>query len=493
MESPAVAAVTLRRGALKAHDIVFFVVAAAAPLTVMVAVAPIALLIGGVGSPAGYLAAGLVNAVFAVGFTRMAKYIHNNGAFYSYIRRGLGRLAGLGSALVALVSYNLLQLSTYGVFGAITSGTIDQFFGVSVPWWACSLLALVVVAFLGYRSVSIGAKVLGVLLVLEVLVLVVLAVAVVAEGGATGLTLEPLAPQHVFTGSMGAVLAVAFAAFVGFEATALYRGEAQDPDRSVPRATYVAVGFLLVFYAFIVWIAVMAYGIENVIAAAATDPSGFFFTAMEQYVGTLGADVMRVLTVTSGLAALLAFHNAITRYGHALGREMVLPFRLCSVHPRHGSPFVASIVQSCFAAVVVTAFALSGADPILQMAAWTASAGTLAILALQALTSVSVARFFLSGEGAHKDPLAAASGALAAVLLFSAVWLVLRHIDLATLTSNVAVNVIVAAIPVVVFLAGVLYGRWIKSNKPGVYDNLGTTDVDGALEQVTPASESTLR
>ncbi|HEY5116540.1 MAG TPA: hypothetical protein VIJ00_13540 [Nakamurella sp.] len=33
----------------------------------------------------------------------------------------------------------------------------------------------------------------------------------------------------------------AFAAFMGLESTALYRPEARDPERSIPRATYAAV------------------------------------------------------------------------------------------------------------------------------------------------------------------------------------------------------------------------------------------------------------
>ena len=180
----------LDRASLHSRDIVFFVVAAAAPLTVMVAVAPIALRVGGVGAPAGYLAAGLINMVFDIGFTKMAKHVHNNGAFYSYIRKGLGKVAGLGSAMVAVVCYSLLQLSIYGLFGAVTEATVKDFLGIDLPWWLWGLVAAAIVAVLGYRSVRIGAKVLGVLLVLEVLVLVVLAVGVSAKGGATRLTLD---------------------------------------------------------------------------------------------------------------------------------------------------------------------------------------------------------------------------------------------------------------------------------------------------------------
>ena len=51
--TPAAAGSALRRGALGTADISFFVVSAAAPLTVMAGVAPVAILLGGIGAPAG--------------------------------------------------------------------------------------------------------------------------------------------------------------------------------------------------------------------------------------------------------------------------------------------------------------------------------------------------------------------------------------------------------------------------------------------------------
>jgi amino acid transporter len=473
---------SLQRGSLGWHDIVFFVVAAAAPLTVMAAVAPIALIIGGVGAPAGYLAAGAISAIFAVGFTRMAPHVKNNGAFYSYIRHGLGRSAGLASALVAVVSYNLLQFSVYGLFGAVTAATVKDFLSINGPWWCWALVGVAVVGLLGYRSIQIGAKVLATILVAEVVILVVLAVGVMAKGGADGLTLAPFEPSNVFTGEMGAVLAVAFAAFIGFESTALYRDEARDPARAIPRATYVAVGFLALFYSFIVWIAVMAFGMDGVVAAAAKDPAGFFFTAMDTYVGGWATDLMRILIVSSGLAALLSLHNVVTRYGYALGGEGVLPTALSRIHPEHRSPYVGSLVQSAMAVVAVLAFAVAGTDPVLEMAAWTASAGAIGVLALQALTSVSIAVFFRGGP--HRSAFTSWVSVLSAVLLVAALWLVIDHLEIATLTKNVAINVVVVALPVVVFAAGWAYAVWLRSSRPDVYGKLGTANLDEPLSAV---------
>jgi hypothetical protein len=67
----------LPRATLGVSDIVFFVVAAAAPLTVMAGIAPLAILFGGIGAPVAYLTVGLVLCLFAVGFTAMTPYILN--------------------------------------------------------------------------------------------------------------------------------------------------------------------------------------------------------------------------------------------------------------------------------------------------------------------------------------------------------------------------------------------------------------------------------
>ena len=205
----------------------FFVVAAAAPLTVMAGIAPLAIMIGGISAPAGYLIAGLILTVFAVAFTAMSKYIHNAGAFYSYIARGLGKPTGLGAAALAVFSYNAIQIGLYGAFGYFAATTAKDLTGLDLPWWAWSAIGIAVVWFFGYRSIHAGAKILGGLLIAETGILALLAAAILVKGGAHGLSLASFAPAHVVTGGMGSVLALAFGAFIGFEATAIYREEAR--------------------------------------------------------------------------------------------------------------------------------------------------------------------------------------------------------------------------------------------------------------------------
>ncbi|MEH0442276.1 MULTISPECIES: APC family permease [unclassified Streptomyces] len=483
-QQPPVAAGTdptgrLPRAALGVSDIVFFVVAAAAPLTVMAGIAPLAILFGGIGAPVAYLAVGVVLCLFAVGFTAMTPYIRNAGAFYSYIARGLGRPAGLGAALLAVFSYNALQIGTYGAFGFFAAATADDLLGVDLPWPVYAFTGIAVVWLLGFRSIHVGAKVLAALLVAETAVLALLAGAILVKGGANGLSLASFAPSHVFTSQMSAPLGLAVAAFIGFEATALYREEARDPNRTVPRATYLAVGFLGLFYTFVVWVIVQAFGDDRAVGAAAQNPAEMFFTAMTRYVGGWATDLQRVLIVSSLLASLLAFHNAITRYGYALSAEGVAPAALGRIHPRHGSPWVSGIAQTALAVVVTAVFAAIGVHPYNEFLLWVNTPGVVGILALQTLAACAVAAFFRRSPGAH------AVGRLrtvvapvaAAVLLAVITGLVCTRLNLFTGAAP-PVNWTLIALTPLVFMTGVVLALRIRRNRPDVYAGLATTDVD---------------
>ena len=102
---------TLQRR-LGVTGIVFMVIAAAAPITVVGANFPIIFTVSdSVGAPLMIAVATVILLLFSVGFSWMSPRIPDAGAFYSYVHHGLGKRAGLGTAAVALLSYILLTVS----------------------------------------------------------------------------------------------------------------------------------------------------------------------------------------------------------------------------------------------------------------------------------------------------------------------------------------------------------------------------------------------
>ncbi|MEU6230623.1 APC family permease [Streptomyces sp. NPDC047042] len=382
-------------GHLGVWSIVFMVVAAAAPLTVVAGVVPLGIGIGnGAAFPLMFVVCCVSLLLFAVGFTRMTPYVPNAGGFYTYIRSSLGRPMGLGSAYLALATYSAVMLGVYGYIGAVTQGLVLQYAGANLPWWLYSAGVLLIVAVLGYRHVELSGKVLGVLLMCEIGIVVLLDVVVIGQGGESGLSTAFLQPSQITSGSPGIALMFAIASFLGFEATAVYRDEARDPDRTVPRATYLALLLVGGFYALSSWALVSAWGDRAAVAEANADPGNMLIATVERYLGSAGSDVVQLLLVSSIFAAILSFHNVAARYVFSLSNTGALPTGGGRSHARHGSPHIASLATSGLALVMLGIFAALGMDPVTQIFSWLVGIATLGVLVLMCLACLAVVVFF---------------------------------------------------------------------------------------------------
>jgi len=457
---------------LKCRQIVFFVVAAAAPLTAMLGAVPPAISLGnGAGLPGAYVIVGAILLLFSVGFAAMSRHVVNGGAFYAYVAQGLGRPFGVGAAFVAVVSYSAMQIALYGLFGFFCVDIIGTPLGLGLAWFVYSFVAMGVVQLLGVRNAEANSRVVGTLMCLEIGILVLLSMAIiVSRGGPGGLTVRPFAPATIFSGHPGIAIMFALASFVGFEATAIYGEESADPRRSVPLATYVSVSLITVFFAVVTWAIICAYGTDNVVAAATQDPGNFWFVQSQRYLGGWPTAAMSVLLLTSVFASIVAFHSAISRYLHALAVDRLLPDRMGSLHPRFGSPHIASYVQTASAAVVLLGFVLLKTDPYAVIFSWASAFGTIGIVGLQVLVSVSVIVYFRRTQLDRRlwntlvAPILGSGGLLYALRILIA--------NLPALSgSDSPVLLVLPWAMLAIFIAGILVSAVMRRSRPDAYAN----------------------
>lgn len=439
-------------GSLGVGSIVFMVVAAAAPLTVIAGTVPLGIAIGnGAAFPATFALCAVVLALFAVGFCAMSRHVPNAGAFYSYIERGLGRTPGMGAAFLALATYTAVQLAVYGYIGAILDGLVQNYGGPALPWWLYSVAALAVTGVLGYRRIELSSRVLGVLLIAEVAIVLVFDAVVVTTGTTPSAAL--LVPGQIGSGSVGVAIMFAIASFIGFEATAVFRDEARDPDRTIPRATYLALAIIGAFYTLSSWAVVSAWGDTEAVAQAGADPGNMLLTTITNTLGPVGGDVAQVLLVTSLFAAILSFHNVLARYFFALGGSGALPAACGRSHATHGSPHVASLTQSGSALLFVAVFAIAGMDPVTQVFAWMAGTATLGVLALMALTCLAVIVFFRRTQVDPRPWPTLVAPVLGLIGLLGCLWLTVSNFS-TLIGGSTGLAVAIGAVLVVFFVAG---------------------------------------
>ncbi len=121
--------------------------------------------------------------------------------------------------------------------------------------------------------------------------------------------------------------------FFGFEATVIYRDEVKNPDRTIPRATYIAVVGIGLFYAVAAWAYTSFIGPDKVQDAAAANTVNLFNDGATVLVGKIFADIAIVLLITSILASMLSIQNIAARYSFSLAADGALPSILGRVHP----------------------------------------------------------------------------------------------------------------------------------------------------------------
>ena len=464
------------RGSLGVTAIVMMVVATAAPLTVMVANTPLIISLGnGMAAPFDAAVATLIMLLFTVGFVAMSKYITNAGAFYAYIQKGMGRMFGLGSATMAMTSYFFILVALEAYIGFATSELLHNFLGISVPWWLLSFATIALVGFLGYRHIELSTKFLSVALVLEIAIVLVVDFVIVMENGVSSADLAPFSVGAMTSGSPGLGIMFAIYCFIGFEATVVFREEARDPERTIPRATYTAVLIVGAFYVVSMWCEVIGVGIHDVLPFASAHPGDMYQLIVERYLGKTSQDVMQVLLITSLFACILSIHNVVVRYQYVLGRYGVLSNRLASVHAKHGSPHVSSFTQTVSSCVLLLVLMALGLDPVTQMYAWGATAGTLGYMVILSLTCISIILFFRRHRMDTRlwHTLIAPAGGL--VGLLACLWIAIDNLP--TLVGEVKANTVTWAIGLVVvasFFVGYGMALRLRRRFPSRFEVLKT-------------------
>jgi amino acid transporter len=494
----------LAGGALGLTSVLFCCVTGAAPLAAMLFNVPVATLGAGYASPAAFGVATVALTIFSVGYIAMCRRVTSAGGFYTFVARGLGRVPGLGSGLLIALCYMIFTAAVTGTMGYFAATTVASFTGLELPAWVYMVIGLGLMSMFAWFHIELTAKVLGVALVAEVLVLAVLAVGVLAAGGAEGFSLAPLNPVNIFdnsaaiqvfgTGAAGIALFAAFWSWVGFEMAPNYAEETRDPHRIAKTATYGSVIGLGVFYVLISYVYVTGWGLsgaaEAVQAQYAGEIASAFYPLTDRYVGAWATALMEILIVTGSFACAMAFYNTSARYLFALGREGVLPRALARTSTRH-SPATASMTVTILVALYCLAFVIydpSNEGALLKLGTWSPLLGVLGILAVQALVSVAIIRYFLTTA---RDGFRWWSTLVAPVLGFAAMTgactlLVVNRYDLAG-AGDAAFITLLPWVVLAVFVAGMVVAAVLRSRDPERYARIGQFEVSPTP---TPADET---
>ena len=463
--------------ALGTADIVFMVIAAAAPMAVTVSMAPMAFALGnGAGVTVSWLFSLCAMLLFAIGYVRIIPYVRNAGAFYAYITAAIGRNCGLGAAYVAALSYFALSTSTLGALAFFSEQLFEHLSGHHLHWAFWGAIEVSLIAWLSYRQIKLAASVLGVALLAEIAVLGSLDVRILFHLGFHGLDFSVLSPKWLLAPGLGITSIFTFNSMIGIEGTAIYQEEARDSAVTVPRATYISLGIVGLFYVVTAWCLTMAVGAGHVAAAARASPNTFVMDRCVEYLGSGGGMIVGIFGMTSMFAATLGLSNNCARYLFALARDGVLPRAFAHTHPTYKSPHVAGLSISAGLMLVLVGTLLLGLDPLMNLQNAMAGLGSVGLMTLLGVTALIIPIYFVRNGGCTiANSVAPAIGGVA--ILVATVFAVGNYSSLTGLDSP-AINHLPYLLLVVAAI-GVVQAHWIRVRWPDRFALIGATRVDG--------------
>jgi len=481
----------LAENALGLPGVLFCIVTGAAPIAAMLFNVPVTVLGGGFASPAAFLIATVVLTIFSVGYIEMSRRVTAAGGFYSFITHGFGPVVGMGTAALISLCYVIFSCAVTGVTSYFASTSIEDWTGVAIPAWLIMATTIAIMSLLAWFHIELTAKILGFFLVTELLGLLIFGFAVLFQGGADGIHMAPLNPFEISDNSSavkafgaaaaGVALFGAFWSWVGFEMAPNYAEESRNPRKIGAYAMYISVIGLGILYIFISWMFVSGWGQAAAGQAVADQFDGkyasAFYPLTDRFVGSGLTTVFEILIITGSFACQLAFYNTASRYFYAMGREGIIPAALGRTHPRHHSPYIASMVVTAMMSVYVLGFVIydsSTEGALLKLGTWSPLLGVLGILAIQALVSFAIIKFFTTKarDGFHwwKTLVAPIIGGLAQI---GACYLLIKNRSLLSGAGDALFIKLIPWVVLAIFLGGIGLALYYRSASKERYRAIG--------------------
>ncbi len=298
--------------------------------------------------------------------SELASAIPEEGGFYVWVKRAMGRFWGFQEAWLTMMG-SLFDMAIYPTLFVGYIGMMFPALGVS-PWPLVLGIGMIIVCtlwnLLGARAVGESSVWMGVLLLAPFAVLVVLAM--FHRSGA-----PPTLTGSHGTDVLGGLL-IAMWNYMGWDNVTTVAGEVDRPQRTYPRAMFGAV--LLVMVSYLLPVGAAAW--------AGISADGWTTGGWVRIGGEIGGPLLAGAITLAGMVGAVGTFNALTmslsRIPMVLAQDGMLPRAFARVLPRTGAPWVAIVVCAVawglcfplgFVSLVILDVLLTGLSILLEFVA----------------------------------------------------------------------------------------------------------------------------
>lgn len=313
------------------------------------AVLGLAVKLGQGGTPFAFAIAGLVALLTSYSYAKLSVRYPSEGGTVEFLNQAFGSGLVTGGLNVLLWLSYVVMLSLYAyAFGSYGS----TFFPDSMQAISRHVLtSLIVVVLTGVNIV--GAKVVG--KSEEWIVAFKIAILLIFIGGG----LRSLRTQVVQSTSISnpfqliAAGMIIFLAYEGFELIANTAKDIKNPEKTLPRAYYSAVIFVIVLYVLIAFVTVESVSIDTIVQAQ----DYALAVAAKPFLGSMGFNLIAIAALLSTTSAINATLYGASRVSYIIAKDGELPEVLDK--KIWNRPIEGLLITSAFTLIVANLFNLS--------------------------------------------------------------------------------------------------------------------------------------
>lgn len=281
------------------------------------AVLGLAVELGGGGTPVAFALAGLVALITSYSYAKLSVRYPSEGGTVEFLNQAFGSGMITGGLNVLLWLSYVVMLSLYAyAFGSYGS----TFFPDSMQSISKHILISGIVILMTAINV-IGSRVVGKseewIVAFKVAIL-----AIFIGGGLWSIRSQPVQvtlgsnPLQLVAGGM-----IIFLAYEGFELIANTANDIKNPEKTLPRAYYSAVLFVILLYVLIAYVTVASVSTDTIVQAQ----DYALAVAAEPFLGSFGFNLIAVAALLSTTSAINATLYGASRVSYIIAKDGELP------------------------------------------------------------------------------------------------------------------------------------------------------------------------
>ena len=351
------------------------------------------------GSPvlvlAAWVLAGLITMAGALTNAEVAGLISGAGGQYTYFRHIYGKAF---SFFFGWTSFTVIQSSTVAAVAYVFAQTVNTLYtlprlspeiekinflyifqpfensGVKVVTIGLIVL-LTVVNYRGIKNGGLISKLIASATITSIVLIVLMGLSI-GEGSMQHIY-TPVTGYHAqslvsfgFVSVMILALRDAFWAYEGWNNLGYLGEEIKDPNRNIPKALVLGVGFVILLYTSINFTYLYVLSADQLLAINNTENSIAAVAAVQTFMGPTGVLFVLVLILIATFGSTNGAILTAARLYYAMACDKLFFNKAADIHPKHNTPANSLIMQGIWASLLVLSGSFDQLTDMLVFAAF---------------------------------------------------------------------------------------------------------------------------